>query len=133
MRPFHQRALVDEWSRRWSESENCMWGSVVGSERSVAVDFVRCVKQYGRNRDLSFVSFSNYYSTVKHNFYELLTRIFRMIAHVPNPAIMSPKFLLAFTIVSMTFVSRIHIYFSLNLSFNYPRNSGDNIAGFGTW
>ena len=96
MRPFHQRALVDEWSRRWSESENCMWGSVVGSERSVAVDFVSCVKQEGGNRDLFLSSFSNYYITAKHNFYELQARIFRMVAHVPNWGIMLPKFLLSY-------------------------------------
>ena len=56
-----------------------------------------------------------------------------MIAHVPNPVITSPKFLLASTIVSMTFAPRIYIYFFFNLLFKYPRNSGGIIPGFGTW
>jgi len=51
-----------------------------------------------------------------HFFYGVQTRISRMFAHVPNPGIMSPKFLLASTpstIVSMIFAPRIHTYFFL--------------------
>jgi hypothetical protein len=56
-----------------------------------------------------------------------------MIAHVPNPGIMSPKFLLASTIVSMTFTSKNYHFIFFNLLFKHPRNSGDITPGFGTW
>ena len=56
-----------------------------------------------------------------------------MFAHVPNPAIIPPKFLWALNIVSMTFANIIYSFFFKNVLSKNPRNSGGSIPGFGTW
>ena len=72
-----------------------------------------------------------------------------MIAHVPNPGIIPPKFLWAFhhsfneplpvkknffDPKKKNFLNPIFFFFSfLNLFFKYHRNYGDIMPGFGTW
>ena len=56
-----------------------------------------------------------------------------MFAHVPNPAIIPPKFLWASNIVSMIFGNIIYSLFLKKLLSKNPRNCGGSMPGFGTW